>query len=115
MNRIAIAAALGGVSLAQASLAASTCPARANAQPDAAWRSAVGQYCQASWVEASHVGADRARFVEGCLRRCRSQAKSGKSAHAGPYTGPILAAAGAAAGVSAAVAATHHSEKPASP
>ncbi|HSZ52212.1 MAG TPA: hypothetical protein VK801_11615 [Caulobacteraceae bacterium] len=115
MNRIAIAAAFGSVLLTNAALGAPTCPVKANAQPDAAWRSAVGEYCQASWTKASQAGTDRARFVESCLRRCLSQAKPAKSAHVGVSSGPILAAAGAAAGVSAAVAATHHSEKPASP
>jgi hypothetical protein len=115
MNKIAIAAAFGSALLAHAALAAPTCPVRANGQPDAEWRSAIGEYCQASWVKASQAGTRQARFIEDCLRRCRPQVKPEKSAHGGVSSGPILAAAGAAAGVSAAVAAAHHSEKPASP
>jgi hypothetical protein len=115
MNRIAIAAAFGSVSLAHAAIAAPTCPARANAEPDAAWRSAIGEFCQASWTKASRAGTGHAGFIKACVRRCQSQAKPTKSAHAAAPTGPILAAAGAAAGVTATVAATHHSEKPASP
>ena len=115
MNKAAIAGAFGGALLAHAALAAPACPARTNSQPDAAWNSAVGDYCQASWAKTTRSGTYRARFLQDCLRRCQTQAKRARPAHSGASSGPILAAGAAAAGVSAAVAAAHMGEKPASP
>ena len=114
MNKIAIAAALAGVLAVNAALAALACPARGAAQSETAWRSAVGGFCQASWVKDGR-GVTRAHYIESCLRRCQAHPKTARSAHAGDSSGPILAATGAAAGVSAAVAAAHLTERPASP
>ncbi|HEX4742534.1 MAG TPA: hypothetical protein VH353_14505 [Caulobacteraceae bacterium] len=101
MKRAVILGGLGALMLAHAAAAAPS--------------EAVRQACQTRWAElrgtSAAAGWTQSRFIAHCLRQRRSDAR----AHAGAPTGPILAATAAAAGVSAAVAATHRSEKPASP
>jgi hypothetical protein len=101
MARAVILGSLGALLLAHAAAAAP--------------REAARQSCQARWEEVrgtnAATGWTQSRFIARCLRQSRPDGR----AHAGAPTGPILAATAAAAGVSAAVAATHRSEKPASP
>ena len=103
MGRAAVFATIGGLLLVQAAAAAPRDPAR--------------QSCQARWAELSGTNAatgwTQSRFISNCLR----QRHPAGHAQAGAPTGPILAATAAAAGVATAVAvaATHQSEKPASP